>query len=299
MITVIVPAYNASAFLAECLDSILLQNPGEEVQTIVIDDGSTDSTAAIAARYSGITLVSTPNRGLSAARNEGMLRAQGEWITFVDADDRLLPGALAAMLRVAAASGADVVTGTFTCDKPHLKATYAEPVTTYGRTALINTLYQDRCWNNSAWAKLYRADAVRHTRFTPGLTYEDLDYIARLYLQPGLRVASVDSPLYYYRQHPSSITHRMTPSRLDVLKVTEAIETRSADDPQLLMAARSRRLSACFNMYMLTRGRKEYKEANTLCRREIIRLRRPLLTAPRMRLKNKLAVILSYICWWW
>ena len=111
MISVIIPAYNASAYLAECLDSVLCQDAGEETEVIVIDDGSTDDTRAIALGHEGVRVVSTPNRGLSAARNEGIRHARGEWTAFVDADDRLLPGALRLMLDAAVATRAEVVTG--------------------------------------------------------------------------------------------------------------------------------------------------------------------------------------------
>lgn len=72
MISVIIPAYNASAYLAECLDSVLCQDAGEETEVIVIDDGSTDDTRAIALGHEGVRVVSTPNRACRRHATRGL-----------------------------------------------------------------------------------------------------------------------------------------------------------------------------------------------------------------------------------
>ncbi|MCM1521784.1 MAG: glycosyltransferase [Muribaculaceae bacterium] len=294
MISVIVPAYNAEKWLGECLESIISQKGCGEIETIVVNDGSTDSTPQIAASYPGVRLFNTSNHGQASARNHGIRKAHGEWITFVDADDALMPGGLAFMLKAALRSDADIVTAGFTENRFKVSLT-GKSVTLDGREALINTLYQHPHWHNSAWAKLIRTDLMRQTMFTDGLYYEDLDVTARLYLLPGVKVCSLHDTIYWYRPNPESFLHKFTPSRLDVLTVTEKIEKMSSSNPSLLAAARSRRLSACFNMYLLTHRRPGYEEANDLCRNEIRRLRGKLLSNPRMRLKNKIAVIASYL----
>lgn len=93
-ISIIIPIYNAEKFLPECLDSVLHQDfPPFEL--LLIDDGSTDDSGAIADRYatkdSRIVVVHQPNTGVSAARNRGLELAQGEYIAFIDADDRVSP----------------------------------------------------------------------------------------------------------------------------------------------------------------------------------------------------------------
>lgn len=90
-ISVVVPAYNAGQHLAETVESLLAQRyPVRDI--IVVDDGSTDDTAAILARYHGrITAITTPNQGVQAARNLGIARASGEWIALSDADDLWAP----------------------------------------------------------------------------------------------------------------------------------------------------------------------------------------------------------------
>jgi glycosyltransferase involved in cell wall biosynthesis len=88
-ISVVIPAYNAARFMPRCLASVVAQTL-KPYEIIVVDDGSTDSTAALAAEL-GAKVISQPNGGLSAARNTGIRNASGEWIALLDADDLWAP----------------------------------------------------------------------------------------------------------------------------------------------------------------------------------------------------------------
>lgn len=97
-VSIIVPVYNASEYLSRCIESILNQgDPSFEL--IIVDDGSTDTSLAIARHYeqidSRILVIHQTNSGASAARNAGLDCAEGDWILFVDADDWILPNSLA------------------------------------------------------------------------------------------------------------------------------------------------------------------------------------------------------------
>jgi glycosyltransferase involved in cell wall biosynthesis/GT2 family glycosyltransferase len=101
-ISVVIPAYNMEAYVEGAIRSVIAQDtPAHEV--VVVDDGSTDRTVAVASAFKDVTLVRQPNRGLAAARNAGADRATGDAIFFLDSDDELLPGALG-RLRDAAAT---------------------------------------------------------------------------------------------------------------------------------------------------------------------------------------------------
>ncbi len=96
-ISVVIPAYNAGAHLAEALDSVAAQRrPAAE--TVVVDDGSSDDSASIARRY-GVRVITQPNRGVAQARNAGITAATMPWIAFLDADDRWHPERLAMQWR--------------------------------------------------------------------------------------------------------------------------------------------------------------------------------------------------------
>ncbi len=88
-ISVVIPAYNAARFLSRCLESVFAQTLRPD-EVIVVDDGSTDNTAALAAEL-GAKVIRRPNGGLSAARNTGIQNASSEWIALLDADDLWSP----------------------------------------------------------------------------------------------------------------------------------------------------------------------------------------------------------------
>jgi glycosyltransferase involved in cell wall biosynthesis len=92
LVSVVIPCYNANRYLAESIESAL-QQTYPRVEIIVVDDGSTDETAQIARSYP-VNYIYQANRGLSGARNTGIRHCQGEYIVFLDHDDRLLPRAV-------------------------------------------------------------------------------------------------------------------------------------------------------------------------------------------------------------
>src|ERR671912_965329 len=93
LVSVVIPCYNQAHFLGEAIESVLSQTyPHFEI--VVVDDGSTDNTQEVAARYPGVRYIRQENQGLAGARNAGIRRSNGSYLVFLDADDRLLPEAL-------------------------------------------------------------------------------------------------------------------------------------------------------------------------------------------------------------
>ena len=99
-VSVVIPAYNAAAHLAQCLESVRVQRGDFTLDTLVIDDGSRDDTVAIARGQAGVRVITQANRGPSAARNAGIAATTGEFIAFLDADDLWPVGKLDAQLDV-------------------------------------------------------------------------------------------------------------------------------------------------------------------------------------------------------
>lgn len=114
LVSIIIPALNAERFIADAIESILAQDV-EPLEVVVIDDGSSDATAAIAGRYGPpVRCISQANRGLPGARNRGLAEARGDLIGFCDADDMFMPGCLKLQLeKLAAHPDKDLVVGRY------------------------------------------------------------------------------------------------------------------------------------------------------------------------------------------
>jgi len=110
--TIITPSLNYGHFLSDCLTSVAGQE-GVTLEHLVFDAGSTDDSADIAARFPHAVWTQEPDKGMSDAINKGFELAKGEWVMWLNADDRLKPGALAAMLTLLNKSAADVVYGDY------------------------------------------------------------------------------------------------------------------------------------------------------------------------------------------
>lgn len=108
--TIITPSLNYGRYLGDCLESVAGQD-GVSFEHLVFDAGSTDESAEVAARFPHATWIQEPDEGMSDAINKGFDRARGDWVMWLNADDRLKPGALAKVLGFLQSSDADVVYG--------------------------------------------------------------------------------------------------------------------------------------------------------------------------------------------
>src|SRR6266496_4166301 len=93
LVSVVIPCYNHAHFLSEAIESVMAQT-WQQFEVIVVDDGSVDNTREVALRYSGVRYIRQTNQGLSASRNTGLRHSNGNFLVFLDADDRLRPAAL-------------------------------------------------------------------------------------------------------------------------------------------------------------------------------------------------------------
>ena len=234
-ISVIVPCYNAAAFLPATLRSVLAQS-GFELQIIVVDDGSTDGSPELVARdFPGVTLVRQPNAGVAAARNTGLAHARHEWVAFIDADDLWLPGKLQAQCALLAsqpeAGMAYTAWQVWTSSEPEPAAAWlsqlahqaADRARWQGASGWIYPELLVDCvvWTSSVLVR--RALLTQAGGFDEALRIgEDWDLWLRLSrLTPILRVAA---PFALYRMRPDSITKAPPDVNYKSLVVTRAIE---------------------------------------------------------------------------
>ena len=204
-ISIIVPVYNTQAYLSECLDSLLAQD-FQDWEAICLNDGSTDDSLKILEKYSKkdprFHVISTPNGGLSVARNIALKHAEGEWITFVDSDDMIAPHTLSTFLRVAEATKQKLIVSNKVgdTDTPVKKTTGRFRVCS---PAFQHFIKQPRIFS-SAWNKLYHRSLLGEDPFIPGIYFEDWPFETCLFSRIS-SFALISQPLYLYRRTPTSI----------------------------------------------------------------------------------------------
>lgn len=211
-VSVIIPVYNARGGLARAVASVLAQTY-EGVELILVDDGSTDGSSdlceQIASEDDRIVVLHKSNGGVSTARNLGIANATGDYLTFVDADDALVPGALAKVVQRLVETGAELACFGMTF-------VYQDGVREIGRTLMSVDLEMsledaqatreqffymfERNYLSSVWNKVFRTDFVRthKLQFDSRLAVlEDLDYVVRA-LTEAPRVVVLPDTLYEY-----------------------------------------------------------------------------------------------------
>lgn len=299
-LSVIVPAYNAAAYLGECAASILPQlSQGSTL--VIVDDASTDATPDICRRLrdahpSKVVIAAGGGRGVSAARNLGLTLAESDLVAFCDADDAYAPDALALLCRAFDSDPeVDIASGTFCRRHMPCPDVRVIPELTSGTEALRLMLYQRPGRHESAWAKVYRRSILTGTDgFVEGMRYEDLEIVPRLYLS-ARRVAHFDTPVYYYRDHPEGFLNNYTPDRADALRAVDSIcAAVEGQGSALEAAARSRRFSADFNIFALASIHGDASLAGR-CWQRLVANRRSILADGEVRLKNRLGALLTYL----
>lgn len=301
MTSVIVPVYNAQRFLEDAIQSILSQTV-PDMEIILVNDGSTDDSLSICEKFAQsdprIKVVTTPNQGLSMARNTGLDICKGETITFVDADDAIHPRFLETLLPYC--SGKGEVAIALQSANPKILSDNISPdakVETWtGLKAAELSLYQQRVIN-SACGKIFSRDLFfdPHRRFRKGIYFEDLEISTPLFCH-ATRVSLIHTPLYFYRENPHSFLHGDSDARADCLTVTaDTVEWVKQNQPELLPAAISRQISASLHIFKWVNSRRpDLKPVADSCFATIKKHRRQLLSNPNVRLKNKIALLASF-----
>ena len=228
--SIIIPAYNAANYLPQCLDSIQAQ-AYSDYEVIVVDDGSTDGTAALLERRPEVKTVRQENSGMATARNRGLDVAEGEYILFVDSDDLLCDGALQAL--VPHLGGEDMVcfnarklheeTGGHTYNPTIAVTEHSDGWTYFCRHRLERTDIHFVC----IWQRTYRRQFLtdNNLRFADGLRRAEDDLFTTLAMLHAKSVKTIADCLYTYRVRQGSITRSANPSlEADSLRVHRMLE---------------------------------------------------------------------------
>ena len=302
LVTVIVPVYQVERYLTQCLQSIVSQTY-DRLEIWLVDDGSTDGSAQLcddwAARDSRIHVIHKPNGGLSDARNAALDVMTGDLVMMVDGDDYVGGDCVETLVRVIGDTDSDMAVGQWQMfrdgDSVAPPSSLPGQVKVFTRDQAINKVFYQDTLTNSACSRLFKAALFSGLRFPLGMLYEDLA-VAYPLLMRTRRVAYTHHQVYYYRQHPDSITGHFTLQRTQVLDILERLEQQvERENPQFVPAVRSRLLSAYFNIMLLCPDGREFAQVVDRCWDGICRLRWGCLCDGNVRLKNRLGILASWM----
>lgn len=213
-ISVIVPVYNVERYVSRCIESVLSQS-FLDFELLLIDDGSKDSSGNICDEYAQkdnrIQVYHKENAGLSDARNYGIDRMTGRYVTFIDSDDYVGRDYLKLLLETIEETHAVIsavsMAYTLSEDVVYVEST-DERMLLSGEEMLREMLIGQKT-SVSACAKLYKCEIFREVRFPKNMLYEDL-YTTPYLIEPGQRYGFCASKQYYYFQRSGSIMNSVS-----------------------------------------------------------------------------------------
>ncbi|MDD6319658.1 MAG: glycosyltransferase family A protein [Oscillospiraceae bacterium] len=244
-IAVIVPVHNGEAFLPDCLSAIEAQS-FRDFSCIVVDDGSTDRSAALADGYEArdrrFVVLRQRQSGVAAARAAGVRAGQNlgaQWFAFCDADDLYHPRFLEALVGAARSSGQLIACCRYDCFTGTVPADGALPegTTILQPPAHLDALLHDHNVDFGLWNKLYSAELMTPEMLDNGLSYnEDLMANWDLFGRAG-GAAYLDFAGYHYRQHADSASHRALPPESIDQQRQAAVYIREHAAPEIQQSA--------------------------------------------------------------
>lgn len=260
-VSIVISIYNMELYLHRCVDSMLMQIESN-IEIILVDDGSTDSSSELCDRYAQgypeiIRVVHKSNGGLSSARNAGMEIARGKYIIFPDPDDWVEPNYISRALELQEMYRTDLVClGYFIdyddCSIPtNENSKLIKMSGDEAQSALLNL----HSINGFAWNKLYNLDIIRKydLKFLDNLgTTEDLDF-AFCYLQYCKSVCvDPQSRVYHYYQRIGAATHsKFSKKKLENFHTYEKIINRAHSNLELVQAAKEEICNEAINLIPL------------------------------------------------
>jgi len=220
-VSVIVPCYNSENYLNKCVDSILKQTL-LDIEIILVNDGSSDNTLSIMKEYekkfNNIIIVDLKkNKGLGNARNKGLKKATGEYISFVDSDDYIDKEMLEELYSKALEDGSDIVECDFLWEYPDKVKSDIGKNYKPGKQMLIDVRVM-------ACNKLYKHDFLNKIKpeFAVGLRYEDILFTYQ-YTPYVEKVSFVRKPFYHYVQRSTSLANHQTKKVSDIYEVLNQV----------------------------------------------------------------------------
>lgn len=255
-LSIIIPVYNVEKYLQRCVESVANQDiPQTDYEVILVNDGSTDSSAeicsALAGKYDNIKLVNKENGGSSSARNMGLDHAKGDYITFVDSDDYLLPDKLAAVLSVAENNKLDLCIFNFKVMSHDGSSVNTDNPLKKGKIYNCEEASIQGYQVGSACDKLYLRKMLEsnNIRFRTDIIFGEDSYFSFQVLLKSGRIMNTDVCAYVYTANPLSVTK-------DTHRLREKEIRRCEDSLQFIKLVRDQsedtKISSRFRKYLKT-----------------------------------------------
>ena len=242
-LSIIIPAYNAGKYLERCVSSCEEQSvPQDEFEIIVVNDGSKDNTLEVVEslvdKYSNLRIFSKENGGSSSARNMGLDHARGDYITFVDSDDYLMPDKLAAVLSVAENNKLDLSIFNFKVMSLDGSSVNTDNPLKKGKIYNCEEASIQGYQVGSACDKLYLRKMLEsnNIRFRTDIIFGEDSYFSFQVLLKSGRIMNTDVCAYVYTANPLSVTkdtHRLKEKEIrrckDSLQLIKLVSDQSED----------------------------------------------------------------------
>ena len=284
LISVIIPVYNVERYLPICLESVCNQTY-DNLEIVLIDDGSIDNSGQIcdiwAERDNRIVVIHKENGGVSAARNDGLEKARGELIGFVDSDDWIEPDMYEKLY--SAIGGTDMVCCGYV-DYPlgTINAPAAKGIKPYEPCEMIEAakhIYERDGYFTSLWNKLFRRDVLiadgSIIHMDSSLSWgEDEVWLAQV-LCNCRTISFVPEALYHWRPTQNSATRNevITDRQMTLFKAKKRALTLLPRDKSLRDLVKARMFNDCFSMKVTAYASKDWEKFNTISR--ILSIARP------------------------
>lgn len=301
LVSIVVPVYNVEKYLKRCLDSLLVQTYNN-IEIIIIDDGSTDSSREICDEYKQkdprINVVHKENGGLADARNVGIDCSKGDYIFFVDSDDWVSKNCIEVLINEMINNSVEIVVGRHNERKifKDYEKTEIKSVKFLDKEKALEAYLYQRI-SSSAWAKLYKRDLFKDIRYPKGKLYEDV-VVTFLLLEKTNRIAIVDAPIYsYFVRSGSIINSSFSIKKMDYYYATkELLNIARIRYPEFVNAAISRMLWAEVHLVVkMDSDREKYVKENEIIWNDIISFRRLVIFKSSARLVNKVVLLISLL----
>lgn len=208
LISVVIPVFNVADYLPACLDSIVSQANDADFEIVLVDDGSVDMSPFICDVYADefefIRVIHQANRGVSSARNRGMVEASGDYLMFVDGDDYVLPRCMERLSSIIKKHSPDVIYGGYQlfADEPIL-ASSGDGVQVLSREDALVRLLHGRSIDCGPWANCIQRSCWEDISFPEGREYEDLATMHKP-LMNAQKIVLLDAEIYAYRKRLGS-----------------------------------------------------------------------------------------------